>query len=524
MSYYNDASWNTPAPGRQSSWEQPQPPSRSGTGQMGFNGAGAAIHMDIGTSSTVNSEVANAFASQFEEVDRAIENLAKSGKPFGPGFPPTPMGANRRESMPMMGGGPRPYPDFEQQRMSGAQRHHSVSEYDGSRSHSASNVQGFYQNQRYAPRPNDADQMAQAKRRMAAQRERELRNYHQEQQYHRNVSGSASKSDRSMSPNAMNEEERRELIARQHRALYGETSTLYNSNPTSSQDVRVQTSQAGRGPSPLAFDPFGMQAQNVSGEGSVQMPPRDKDVAGNAQDARANSTSSPSGSQNPAFNLFDAQQANRTSNSSPGGSPPVPGQKSNGSGVAPIGTRPQNQNLQQPGGAMGKRANSPLPSPLGYNSYNASEQNNMSTTSASMNPSSTVTDKGVGIWNNGPWSNTPTQGVQASSAPRATSPSNTASSGSTTARPASPKPPGGPATVMRRKAAADRAEKTANLRPSSTRAAGAGGSSSTMLRLYTDESPGLKVDPVVVMTLSVVFIFSVVALHVIAKVMRRFSA
>jgi hypothetical protein len=34
---------------------------------------------------------------------------------------------------------------------------------------------------------------------------------------------------------------------------------------------------------------------------------------------------------------------------------------------------------------------------------------------------------------------------------------------------------------MRRKAAADRAEKTANLRPSSTRAAGAGGSSSTML-------------------------------------------
>ncbi|KAF2015420.1 Pre protein translocase Sec Sec61-beta subunit [Aaosphaeria arxii CBS 175.79] len=110
------------------------------------------------------------------------------------------------------------------------------------------------------------------------------------------------------------------------------------------------------------------------------------------------------------------------------------------------------------------------------------------------------------------------------SSPRPQSPVNGGASGSTTARPASPKPPGGPATVMRRKAAADRAEKSANQRPSSTRAAGAGGSSSTMLRLYTDESPGLKVDPVVVMTLSVVFIFSVVALHVIAKVMRRFSA
>lgn len=40
-----------------------------------------------------------------------------------------------------------------------------------------------------------------------------------------------------------------------------------------------------------------------------------------------------------------------------------------------------------------------------------------------------------------------------------------------------------------------------------------GGSSSTMLKLYTDESPGLKVDPVVVLVLSVGFIVSVVALH-----------
>ena len=58
--------------------------------------------------------------------------------------------------------------------------------------------------------------------------------------------------------------------------------------------------------------------------------------------------------------------------------------------------------------------------------------------------------------------------------------------------------------------------------------------------LYTDESPGLKVDPVVVLVLSLGFIFSVVALHsgythlarssfltkepVIAKVTRRFSS
>ncbi len=64
--------------------------------------------------------------------------------------------------------------------------------------------------------------------------------------------------------------------------------------------------------------------------------------------------------------------------------------------------------------------------------------------------------------------------------------------------------------------------------------------------LYTDESPGLKVDPVVVLVLSLVFIFSVVALHsklmtgvwpcvngtranpaflaVIAKITRKFSS
>ncbi|KAI4281219.1 MAG: hypothetical protein L6R35_005698 [Caloplaca aegaea] len=91
----------------------------------------------------------------------------------------------------------------------------------------------------------------------------------------------------------------------------------------------------------------------------------------------------------------------------------------------------------------------------------------------------------------------------------------------TTARPSSP--PGGAKTAIRRKAAADRADKVANARPTSTRAAGAGGSSSTMLRLYTDESPGLKVDPVVVLVLSLGFIFSVVALHIIAKITRKFS-
>ncbi|KLJ12730.1 protein transporter SEC61 subunit beta, partial [Blastomyces silverae] len=56
-------------------------------------------------------------------------------------------------------------------------------------------------------------------------------------------------------------------------------------------------------------------------------------------------------------------------------------------------------------------------------------------------------------------------------------------------------------------------ESIRNARPASTRSAGAGGSSGTMLKLYTDESPGFKVDPVVVLVLSLGFIFSVVGLH-----------
>lgn len=66
-------------------------------------------------------------------------------------------------------------------------RHHSMSDFADARSYSATNLQNFYANQRNHPSrgTNEAEQVMQAKRRMAAQRERELRNYHQEQQYNR---------------------------------------------------------------------------------------------------------------------------------------------------------------------------------------------------------------------------------------------------------------------------------------------------------------------------------------------------
>lgn len=69
--------------------------------------------------------------------------------------------------------------------MPGMGQRHSIGDFDQMRPESGSSLQSFYANQRHQPRQSDADQMMQAKRRMAAQRERELRNYHQEQQYNR---------------------------------------------------------------------------------------------------------------------------------------------------------------------------------------------------------------------------------------------------------------------------------------------------------------------------------------------------
>jgi hypothetical protein len=66
-------------------------------------------------------------------------------------------------------------------------------QFDDARGHPNSNLQNFYATQRHQPSrgSNDAEQMMQAKRRMAAQRERELRNLHTEQQYQRSRPPSA---------------------------------------------------------------------------------------------------------------------------------------------------------------------------------------------------------------------------------------------------------------------------------------------------------------------------------------------
>ncbi|KAL4933154.1 uncharacterized protein BDV17DRAFT_148735 [Aspergillus undulatus] len=351
------------------------------------------------------------------EVDRAIDNLVKSGKLWA---------APRRDSMPMMMG--RPHPEYDPRMPNPAQRHHSISDFDGARMHPNPNIQGFYASQRFQGRPNEVDQMMQAKRRMAAQRERELRNYHQEQQYNRSLLAemSAGKSDRSISPATVNEESRRELLARQHRALYGNESPAFFPPSTFNDDGSRPESQAGvRGASPRSVDPFSPGSIQGATDSIAQV---NAGPSGIQSPSRANSTSSPSSGINP---VFGADQP-VTANSSPGAGSPSSGQprsKSNAGligSVGPIGSRPAQQAgpAQAPNPALNKRSTTPLPSPLGFGFTSGESINERSMSSAS-NPATTAAGStgvkdasgGVGLgWSNssGVWGSKAGLGVQAS--------------------------------------------------------------------------------------------------------------
>ena len=68
-------------------------------------------------------------------------------------------------------------------RQSMAPRFLPSTEFDPLRPGPGASAPTFYSGQRFGPRPTEVDPAIQAKRRMAAQRERDLRNYHQEQQF-----------------------------------------------------------------------------------------------------------------------------------------------------------------------------------------------------------------------------------------------------------------------------------------------------------------------------------------------------
>lgn len=244
---------------------------------------------------------------------------------------------------------------------------------------------------------------------------------------------SASKSDRSQSPAAVSEESRRELLARQHRALYGnESPAFFPPGPLSDENSRPESQVAGtpssagvRGASPRGMDPFGMtQSGTVADSASGLQSP-----------SRANSTSSPSSAINAGFSEQPV-----TSTSSPGGadsptSRQAPSKPSTGpiGFVGPIGSRPvasqaSASSASNPALSNAKRSTTPLPSPLGFG-FTPGETANVGerTTSAASNPAVTASANGpgpkepsaggVGLgWSNGGgvWGSKGGLGVQAS--------------------------------------------------------------------------------------------------------------
>lgn len=205
----------------------------------------------------------------------------------------------------------------------------------------------------------------------------------------------------------MGDDERRELIARQRSALYGDGSA-YSENGAPGLGLQVT---GVRGQSPLAFN-----AQFNQGESSSQQGPQEPQsaTAGSGQQrSRANSNSSPATQQNGSFSLSATQQSSRTSVSSPSGSPPGKGLPPVSSGVAPIGTRP----VQAVNPALNKRSTTPLPSPLSYGfgaNDEGSEKRDARTTSASSNPNAQAQQESALGWGSksGVWGKN--LGVQAS--------------------------------------------------------------------------------------------------------------
>lgn len=224
---------------------------------------------------------------------------------------------------------------------------------------------------------------------------------------------SSNKSDRSMSPSTLSEEGRRELIARQHRALYGaENPAFAGQVPFTGDDaagrdqgiaVPPGTAGAVRGPSPRGIDPFGIPGQAQQGEGNMQ------GAAPGQDGSRIEKAASPSAQASSGFGNLDA------SVSSSGKAPTPPsGEESShsrqisksttapvNSGMAPIGSRPNNQ--QAPNQSLNKRTTSPLPPSLGYG-FGSSEQNAdraNSANSASNAAKESSGNPGTGAWGTG---------------------------------------------------------------------------------------------------------------------------
>ena len=196
-----------------------------------------------------------------------------------------------------------------------------------------------------------------------------------------------------MSPSTLSEEGRRELIARQHRALYGSEHGGFVPSGAFDEagNMKSPIDSGPRGPSPRATGPFGVPGQGPPGmEGPGQHPSQAPQVA-------------------PGFGAFDASGP-------PSGAAPTPPAGDDSShtrhlsksttaplqgGMGPIGSRPNTQHAANP--SLNKRTTSPLPSSMSYG-FGSSEQVNERSTSSNSNSNAqkeSGNNPAIGTWGTG---------------------------------------------------------------------------------------------------------------------------
>jgi hypothetical protein len=219
----------------------------------------------------------------------------------------------------------------------------------------------------------------------------------------------------------MSEEGRRELLARQHRALYGNDASNFlpqggfGEEGPSGRDSgsNVPTSGAGamRGSSPRAADPFGM------GQVSNQQTSVDKANATgsmpNQDGGRVETATSPATGAAPTqFGKIDTavQQTGNSSTSPTGAESPNRGVTKSttapiGSGMGRIGSR-LSQQQPPPSQSINKRSTTPLTSPMnnfGFGSTTEQVNNNERSNSSNSNPPAGQKEasSGMGAWGTG---------------------------------------------------------------------------------------------------------------------------
>jgi hypothetical protein len=213
-----------------------------------------------------------------------------------------------------------------------------------------------------------------------------------------------------MSPSTLSEEGRRNLIAQQHRALYGAEGAPFMPSPGfGDASSSMDPSAAGKGPmggAPRGPSPRGMEPFAMAGQGGQ---PGDLSAQGVSQDLSREKATSPPGQIPAAFGTFEApgQAVGKTSTPPTGDDGSHARQLSKSTtapltgAMGPIGSRPTGQ--QAPGQSLNKRTTSPLPSTMPY-AFGTTEQGNERSGSSNSNAGAgkeNPPNSSLGAWGTG---------------------------------------------------------------------------------------------------------------------------